>query len=248
MTQQRLIQNFRNSRGLLWAGADFNAETLERTLSKLGVSLARLEDVDQTALDYNRDIVFIDGDHAFDPTLLMPAGALLPPAPTIGMVGVEAPSRLKLLAEVGVTAFLRKPIPAAAIYAALFLGVNNHARMRAMDERLVDYERRHHGRRFVIKAVVALVQHHGLSDDEAYARLRRESMRQRIGLEEFCAALVADGSGAFPAGWPAFPGEDGPSRHPGDKHETHDDDGRRSGSAADADRGARRGPDKAGRA
>ncbi|WP_246725172.1 ANTAR domain-containing response regulator [Beijerinckia sp. L45] len=248
MTPQRLIQNFKHGRGLLWAGPDFNAETLERTLSKLGVSLTRLEHVDGTALDHNRDIVFIDGDHAFDPALLMRAGAALPPAPTIGMVGVEAPSRLKLLADVGVTAFLRKPIQAAAIYAALFLGVNNHGRMRVMDQRLADHDRRHHGRRFVIKAVIALVQYHGLSDDEAYARLRRESMRQRIGLEEFCAALVADGSGTFPAEWPALHAEDGPSRHPGDKHETHDDDGRRSGGSADADRGPGRGPDQAGRA
>ena len=40
MTTQRLIQNFRKSQGLLWAGPDFHAETLERSLAKLGVSLA----------------------------------------------------------------------------------------------------------------------------------------------------------------------------------------------------------------
>ena len=39
MTTHRLIQNFRRSQGLLWASADFNADVLERTLLKLGVSL-----------------------------------------------------------------------------------------------------------------------------------------------------------------------------------------------------------------
>jgi AmiR/NasT family two-component response regulator len=202
MTAQRFIQNFRQSRGILWAGADLPTDTLEKMLSKLGVALARIEDVDITALDHNRDILFIDGDQFLHPGLLLPVGSSLPPAPAIGIVGVEAPSRLKLLTEVGVTAFLRKPIHAAAIYSALFLGVNNYHRMRAMELRLAEHDRRRHGRRFIIKAVVALVQTHGLTDDEAYAQLRRESMRQRVGIEHYCAAILAANDGKFPAEWP----------------------------------------------
>jgi AmiR/NasT family two-component response regulator len=225
VTAQRLIQNFRHSRGILWAGAEFNSETLERTLAKLGVALTRIEDADLALLDHNRDIFFVDGDQFFNPAVLMPVGSALPPAPTVGIVGIEAPSRLKLLAEVGVTAFLRKPIHAATIYSALFLGVNNYRRLRAMELRLAEHDRRRHGRRFVIKAVVALVQQHGLTDDEAYAQLRRECMRRRVGIEEFCAAIVTGGGG--PAGWSLHHTEAASLLQPGEnRYETHFDDGR----------------------
>jgi AmiR/NasT family two-component response regulator len=249
MTAQRLIQNFRQSRCILWAAADFNAEILERTLLKLGAVLLRIEEVDLTALDHNRDILFIDGDQPFNPTMLMGVGAALPPAPTIGIVGVEAPSRLKLLAEIGVTAFLRKPIHASEIYSALFLGVNNYGRLRSMEARLAEHDRRRYGRRFVIKAVVGLVQHHGMTDDEAFAELRRESMRQRLGLEEFCAAVLANGSGTFPARWPATRVADAPSHRPGEhSNATHVTDRCSDDVAAGSDVRQGGGPDQARRA
>ena len=181
MTTHRLIQNFRRSQGLLWAGPDFNADVLERTLLKLGVSLRRVESVSASDLDPDRDIVFLDADQPINPAPLLLPGANLTAAPVIGIVGVEAPSRLKLLAEAGATAILRKPIQAATVYSALFLGVNNHRRLKSAETRLAIGDRKRRGRRFLIKAVVALVQTRGLSDDDAYAELRRESMRRRLG-------------------------------------------------------------------
>lgn len=249
MTAQRMIQNFRHSRGVLWAEPDFNAETLANTLAKLGVGLSRFEDVDLAAIDHNTDIFFVDGDQLLDPALLISAGSSAPIAPVIGIVGVEAPSRLKQLAEVGVTAFLRKPIHAAAIYSALFLGVNNYRRFRAMESRLAEHNRRRNGRRFVIKAVVALVQHCGLTDDDAYAALRREAMRRRIGIEEFCEALLADSGSAFPAGWlvsqfePATPHQSGEN-----SNATHFDDQRRRDGDAGATNSHGGGSDQARRA
>jgi AmiR/NasT family two-component response regulator len=201
MTTHRLIQNFRRSHGLLWASPDFNAEILERTLLKLGVSLRRVASVCASDLDADRDIVFVDADQAINPAPLLQPGANLSVAPVIGIVGVEAPSRLKLLAEAGATALLLKPIQASTVYSALFLGVNNHRRLKSVETRLAIVDRKRRGRRFLIKAVLALVQARGLTDDEAYAELRRESMRRRFDLEEFCEALFQPG-GDFPAAWP----------------------------------------------
>ena len=48
------------------------------------------------------------------------------------------------------------------------------------------------------------MQTRGLSDDDAYAELRRESMRRRLDLEEFCESLFQPDSN-FPAAWPAGP-------------------------------------------
>ena len=202
MTTHRLIQNFRRSQGLLWASPELNADVLERTLLKLGVSLRRVESVSASDLDPDRDIVFVDADQPINPAPLLQPGANFPVAPVIGIVGVEAPSRLKLLAEAGATAILRKPIQAATVYSALFLGVNNHRRLKSAETRLAIGDRKRRGRRFLIKAVVTLVQARGLSDDDAYAELRRESMRRRLDLEEFCESLFQPDSN-FLSAWSA---------------------------------------------
>jgi AmiR/NasT family two-component response regulator len=232
MTTHRLIQNFRRSQGLLWASPDFNADVLERTLLKLGVSLRRVESVSAADLDPDRDIVFLDADQPINPAPLLQRGANLSAAPVIGIVGVEAPSRLKLLAEAGATAILRKPIQAATVYSALFLGVNNHRRLKSAEARLAIGDRKRRGRRFLIKAVVALVQTRGLSDDDAYAELRRESMRRRSDLEEFCESLFQPDS-QFPAAWPSGPALTSSHDRGGSAHAQNADVGRRDGDDDD---------------
>jgi AmiR/NasT family two-component response regulator len=170
MTTQRLIQNFRHGRGILWAGGDFNADVLERTLVRLGLSLVRIETVDLSTLDNGRDILFVDADQPISPAMLLETGSSLPRAPVIGIVGVEAPSRLKLLAEAGATAILRKPIQPTSVYSVLFLGVNTYRRLRAAELRIADHDRKRRGRRFIVKPVVALMQARGLGDDEILPR------------------------------------------------------------------------------
>jgi AmiR/NasT family two-component response regulator len=237
MTTHRLIQNFRRSRGLLLASPDFNADALERTLVKLGVSLTRVEQIQGSELDPDRDIVFLDADQAINPAPLLAPEGNLSAAPVIGIVGVEAPSRLKLLAEVGATAILRKPVQSATVYSALFLGVNNFRRLKSAEARLAIGDRKRRGRRFLIKAVVALVQARCLTDEDAYAELRRESMRRRLDLEEFCAALFEPGSD-FPSAWPAGAALASSHDRGGSKHAEVIDAGRRVGDIGAADGGA----------
>lgn len=248
MTTQRLIQNFRHYRGLLWAGSDFHREILERTLLRLGLSLACVEQVDRAGLDPDRDIVFLDADQPVNSALLLEPGSSLPAATVVGLVGVEAPSRLKLLAEAGATAILRKPVQAAAVYSVLFLGVNNYRRLRAAELRLAEQDRKRRGRRFVIKAVVALVQARGLNDEEAYAELRRQSMRHRAPIEEFCEALFHTGS-SFPVAWPTDPAISHTQLEKGkDANAPNIDAGSCYDGAHDAAGGARRRSDQARRA
>jgi AmiR/NasT family two-component response regulator len=236
MTPQRLIQNFRRTRGWLWAAPDFNAETLERSLNKLGVSLARVEQIDAASLDADRDIVFLDADQQINAAALLNAETNMAAAPVIGLVGVEAPSRLKLLAEAGATAFLRKPIAAASVYSALFLGVNNYRRLHSAETQLAAVNRKRRGRRYLIKAIVALIQARGLSDDDAYAALRREAMRRRLDLEEFCEALFAPES-PFPGDWLIWVSRSVPSGKYGEAHAQDDVTGGRAGGLDDPDDG-----------
>lgn len=200
MTVSRLVQNFKGSRALIVTANRSAVDALEATLGKLGVTSEFLEIVEGHAqinmadLSPERDILFIDGD--LDGVLATEPDETSrhQRVPVIGLVGVEAPSRLKNLLNLGATAFLRKPVHGAVVYAALVMGVNQFQLRADLHARLNEMERRRRGRRFVIKAIVRLMSQAGIDDDAAYDLLRRESMRSRLGLEEYCEAYLRSGA------------------------------------------------------
>ena len=126
----RLLQNFKGGRALVITRRAGWETTLETTLAKLGVACDYPEIVDGRAqldvgvLQPERDILFIDGDLEGAVAVEVNPASKLPPVPVIGLVGVEAPSRLKALVNLGATSFLRKPVHGGAVYTALFLGIN----------------------------------------------------------------------------------------------------------------------------
>lgn len=195
MTTPRLIQNFSGAQALLIAPPSTATDVLASTLMKLGLTVASVVPageapwLDFDSLDPEHHIVVVDGDLPL-PGLAASAVPDLPPVPVVGLVGVEAPSRLKGLLQLGATGLLRKPIHGASVYAALFLAVNEHNRRRLLEERIARHEERRRGRRHVVKAILRLMQEHGLDDDAAYEALRRDAMRARQPLEAYCEALV----------------------------------------------------------
>lgn len=192
---QAPIQNFRGMRGLIFASGEGGMDTLAAVLTKLGLSVERpgipsAAAVDASMFSFERDVLFIDGDLE---RVLAP-GAItngLPPAAVIGLVGVEAPSRLKGLMSQGATAFLRKPVYAGAVYTTLFLGVNQYLQRKSLADQLSEHQDRRRRRRLVIKTIVRIMEEHAVDDDEAYAILRRDSMRSRLSLEDYCEQQLA---------------------------------------------------------
>lgn len=195
MMAPRVRQNFRGSRAIIVAADGGGVDLLESFLTKLGLSVERIgllepNNVLLQAPARDEDVFFIDAD--LDLSCLLHNGPpALQPSPVIGIVGVEAPGRLKGLVNLGATAFLRKPIHVGAIYAALYLGINNFTKRRTLELQLEEHQQRRRRRRHVVKAIVLMMRELGIDDDEAYARLRRDSMRVRRSLEDFCDDYIA---------------------------------------------------------
>jgi AmiR/NasT family two-component response regulator len=193
----RLLQNFKGGRALVIAKCARSEATLETTLAKLGVTTHHCEIVDGRAridigaLQPDRDILFVDGDLEEAVAIEVNPTSHLPPVPVIGLVGVEAPSRLKALVNLGATSFLRKPVHGGAVYTSLFMGINQFLLRREMHERLQDLEERRRGRRALLRAVIWLMREHRLDEDTAYSQLRRESMRVRQNLEQYCEEFLS---------------------------------------------------------
>jgi AmiR/NasT family two-component response regulator len=188
----RVLQNFKGNRALVVTRRAGWESTLETTLAKLGVSCEYPEIVDGRAqldvsmLSAERDILFVDGDLDGVVAVEIDPSSKLAPVPVIGLVGVEAPSRLKALVNLGATSFLRKPVHGGAVYTALFMGINQFLLRSDMHARLQDLEERRRGRRAVLRATIFLMREQGIDEDTAYSQLRRESMRTRQSLETYC--------------------------------------------------------------
>jgi AmiR/NasT family two-component response regulator len=201
MTEPRLLQNFSGGRAIVVTDRASSLDILITTLTRLGVGtdpadlVESAAAIDVAALQADRDIIFIDGDiHDVTVLPLSPIGRL-PPAPVIGLLGVSAPSRLKALMRAGASSFLRKPIHGAAVYPALFVGVNEYRRHRRLEALLETQERRRQGRRDVVKAIIRTMAEYGIDDDRAYDLLRRRSMKTRQTMEDLCKDLIRSADG-----------------------------------------------------
>jgi AmiR/NasT family two-component response regulator len=194
MSNGRLIQNLRGGRAVIVAEEGASTAALTATLGRLGMlpvyGRPGSAELDPAQLDAERDVLLVDGDIAADLSWPLSPFGQLPPAPVVGLVGIEAPSLLRQLMGLGATAFLRKPVHHGSIYSTLFLCVNEYHRRLSLERQLQDLQHRRGKRRFVIKAVLEVMQRSGADDETAYDTLRRDSMRARQSLEEYCEAHV----------------------------------------------------------
>lgn len=198
MTEPRIIQNFAGYRAMIVTDQIAAVSQLDAMLTKLGLCpsypgiVEGRAQLDIELLNGDQDVLFIDADT--NVAIDIPGYQKMSLVPVIGIIGVEAPSRLKSLMLLGATAALRKPVHGAAVYSALFVGVNEFRRRRALMDRLEEHERRRRGRRQLVKAIIAVMKTTGCDEDQAYDRLRRESMRLRLSLEDYCESFIR----AFP--------------------------------------------------
>jgi AmiR/NasT family two-component response regulator len=190
MSEPRIIQNFIGYHAIIATEQPAAVEQLQDMLTKLGVSFSAAEMGDgKLQMDPDdKDVLFIDSDlnvtvetGAFDPSRCLPV---------IGIIGVEAPSRLRSLMQLGATATLRKPVHRAAVYSALFVGINEFRRRRYLADRLDEHERRRLLRKSLVQAVLIVMRRTGSDYAAAYDQLRRESMRSRQSLEDFCETFI----------------------------------------------------------
>ncbi len=196
MRSNRYIQNFRQRRAFVLSNDSRAAETIAAMVTRLGMSLEQLSPVSdefrpvlETA-EAQRDVLFLDGDLNLFPEMGHGGAEELRHLPVIGLVGIEAPSRLRTLMQLGATAFLSKPVHSGSIFSALYLAINTFEQKAALRSSIQELEHRRRYRRHVIKAVTMVMKSHSLDDEGAFALLRKESMRVRLSLEAYCEGVV----------------------------------------------------------
>lgn len=189
MKQVRVTQNFRDFRAMIVTSDSRTASTLQTVLPRLGLTVDAISQTLPVIPATGPRIVFIDGDMALPSVGEEPGMAV--DCAIVGLVGSEAPSRLRGLVSLGAQAFLTKPVHSGSVYSALFLAVNSFNRRMAMQARIEELMQRRKGRAHVLHAVTDMVMRDGIDPDQAYDRLRRSAMHARQSVEDFCEALRA---------------------------------------------------------
>ncbi|MTE01455.1 ANTAR domain-containing protein [Paracoccus sp. YIM 132242] len=189
MKQPRVTQNFRDFRATVVTSDSRTVTTLQTVLPRLGLVVDAIRQTLPVEPAPGPRVVFIDGDMALPPVGEEPG--MPPGCAIVGLVGSEAPSRLRGLVSLGAQAFLTKPVHSGSVYSALFLAVNSFNRSMATQDRIEDLMQRRKGRAHVLHAVTAMVLREGIDPDQAYDRLRRNAMHARQSVEDFCEALRA---------------------------------------------------------
>lgn len=177
-----ILKNFRGLRALVIMNPDPGRDTLERTLGKLGLEVVAVQPPGAWSGNRERfDLVFFDADS--DAYTALDNADLLE-LPLIAVIGGEAPSRLAHAIRHRAASHILKPVRSSGIFTALSLAMNEHAaRMRQHQETLA-LRRRLAGRRVVMKAILELISHCNITEDDAYEWLRREAMERRIPMED----------------------------------------------------------------
>lgn len=190
MKRPRPMLNFRGLGALLLLPEDQNRAVLERTLLRLGLLVRHQRPADTVLVpddqDKPIDIVFADADGCAMPSLPKPMDAY----PVIALIGHETPTRLLRSHEMAADTFLLKPVRTQGVFTAIFFAINEHRQRRCLEIRIADMDVRHAARRHVIKAILLIMDQFDLDEDQAFCRLREESMTRRQTIEDVCREIV----------------------------------------------------------
>lgn len=184
------IPNFRGCRAVVIHREDSNQAILVQRLKQLGLVV---ECVWPDAKDSNGtvDVCFFDTDLGYDDQFLWPAPKM--PMPLIAVIGSEAPGRLEWTIKRGPSAYLVKPIQPTGIFNALVMGFHNFKTIQELEAQKEKLRSRLKSRHAVVKAVLTLMHHFDLGEEEAFSLLRSASMVRRVTVEMMSDFIASGG-------------------------------------------------------
>ncbi|MGY6633004.1 MAG: ANTAR domain-containing response regulator [Alkalilacustris sp.] len=176
---------FRGLHAVIWHAPDPNRRLLEQYLVRLGLVVDHCDPADRLGPDRRCDILLFDSEQD------LPLAGLAEFFPLVALVGSEVPSRLEWALANNAHSMICKPIRSAGIYGALVFAMNRFEErlaMAAANERLA---RKLQGRRAVVMAMLRLIRHNQMSEEEAFTFLRRKAMERRTTMEALCADMFS---------------------------------------------------------
>ncbi len=183
------FSSFRGQTALILHDADRDQRALVAQLSRLGLIIEQRCPMGRHEWP-QVDICFFDADRCRNHTFPWTKGE--PRVPLIAIMGSETPERIQWSLSHGTSAFLVKPIRSSGTYLALVTAIQSFAQRRSLLADMRELQERVRARRLLFKALLKLMISSNLTDDEAFEKLRLESMRCQVSMEELCLTYLRD--------------------------------------------------------
>ncbi|HEX9069845.1 MAG TPA: response regulator [Ktedonobacterales bacterium] len=111
-------------------------------------------------------------------------------APVVLVTGYPDPQVIERARDVGVVSYLTKPWRDEDLQAAVELGCARFQEFRDLEDKVTSLEDQLATRRVVERAKGILMEQYGLSENDAYQRIRRLSMNTRKTMREVADAII----------------------------------------------------------
>jgi len=134
-------------------------------------------------------VLAIDYDSREPIQRLLKAADGVPPT-IIAIVGYENPSTLQIVLEAGALAVVERPVRPFGLLTHLAMARSLWAERQEAQRRIRKLERKLSGIQKIQRAKSILMENQGLSEEEAYATIRRQAMAKRVAMEEMASAII----------------------------------------------------------
>jgi len=112
------------------------------------------------------------------------------PTPVVLLTASDDEETVRRAARAGVMAYLVKPIRLEEIRPAVELAISRFADLKAVSEENADLKNTLEQRKLIEKAKGLLMEKEGLSENAAFARLRKISMDKRTSMAEIAGVII----------------------------------------------------------
>ncbi|HMQ41963.1 MAG TPA: ANTAR domain-containing protein [Paracoccus sp. (in: a-proteobacteria)] len=187
MTRRLRILDLAGARAAILHRPHATVTALERQLRAIGLSVESGWP-DLPAAGREVDFLFFDVDMGFDAQFPWAPGQS--PMPMIALIGSEAPGRIEWSLSHSAHAQLLKPVGDNGVYSALLIARAAFAALHGQAARISELQGRLAARETVVRAVMALMAQ-GMSDEDAFASLRRMATDRRESFEAAAARIIA---------------------------------------------------------
>lgn len=189
VNDQGLLRRLRRMRILVIHPDDEERRGFVAHLKRIGCQVDMIWPAPETLAEHVDVVLFVIGSNPDPNTASWMASA--DNIARIAIISFETPEILGELERMNVHGVLSKPIRLFGVLAALTtaIGLARHeatlkSRVRALDETLKS-------RRTIEKAVGILSETRGISEQDAYRRLREKSQNSQTSIAEIAAAIIA---------------------------------------------------------
>lgn len=185
-----LLKDLRNLKVIVIHPLDDDGDRLVEHLRRIGC-MANLVWPVPTHLPDNCDVVFL----AMEDEAREEIGRLLKtmpnPEPTIlAVVSYENPAMLQIVLESGALSVIERPIKPFGLLTNLAIARNLWLQRQKLQKEARKYKRKVVGDQKIARAKAILMAVHDLSEEQAYAEMRRQAMARRLPIDEIANAII----------------------------------------------------------